>query len=211
MSRLVSRRDAEDRESRTRSTRTAMPRLGPGSCPLEAMRDMHFVMRQVCLDMESLAAAGSAQPALALDVLVILCHGLPLHHADEDEDFFPLLRQRATDEDEIGRLLDWLSADHQACVARCAPLLAALACMADGALPAPEDRDALRVMARAERRHLTIENAIVLPLARVRLTDSDRAALLLAMAARRIRPFAAKGPCSRILTAPHRPDTTQTR
>jgi hypothetical protein len=48
----------------------------------------------------------------------------------------------------------------------------------------------MRGFAEAERRHLVFENAVILPLARARLTDDDRAAMLAAMAARRGTAFA---------------------
>ena len=161
------------------------PRDPRGDCPIEALRAAHLVQRQVCQDMETLADTRIARPALALAVLTNLRHDLPLHHADEDEDLFPLLRERAQTEDEIGPLLDRLSSEHRADGDRRGAVLAALACMADGALPAPEDRAALRALAQAERRHMTIENAIVLPLARARLPQADLQRLSAAMAARR--------------------------
>ncbi|HMO08946.1 MAG TPA: hemerythrin domain-containing protein [Paracoccaceae bacterium] len=187
-----------DRESRVRGARAAAPPLGPGDCPLEALREVHFLQRQICLDMESLADTTTARPALALDVLTNLCRDLLLHHADEDEGLFPLLRQRALEEDEMDRLLTRLSADHVAIAAAIPPLLPALACMVDHALPAPEDRAALRALAQTQRLHMIIENAILLPLAQARLTDADRRQLIASMVARRASPPALRGPCARL-------------
>ncbi|MBW7057612.1 hemerythrin domain-containing protein [Paracoccus bogoriensis] len=191
----------DDRASRIRGARAAAPALGPGDCPLEALRESHFLQRQICADMEVLAEATFPRPELARSILVNLCRDLPLHHADEDAGLFPLLRARALPEDEIEALLERLSADHDRDQAARAPLLAALACMADGALPAPEDRAALKALAQSERRHMVIENAIVLPLARARLTAADLAALREGMAARRARPPAADDPCRKVLPA----------
>ena len=199
-----------ERESRARGARAAAPPLGPGDCPLEALREVYFLQRQICLDMETLADTTTARPALALAVLTNLCRDLPLHHADEDEGLFPLLRARALEEDEIDRLLTRLSADHEAKAAAIQPLLAALACMADQALPAPEDRVALRALAQAERRHMIIENAILLPLAQARLTDADRRQLIAAMAARRATPPALLGPCARLSIPAPAADAAQT-
>ena len=192
---------SQERESRARGARAAAPPLGPEDCPLEALREAHFLQRQICLDMETLADTTTARPALALAVLTNLCRDLPLHHADEDEGLFPLLRHRARDEDDIAPLLDRLSADHEAHAAAIRPLLPALACMADHALPAPEDRTALRALALAERRHMIIENAIILPLAQIRLTAADRRQLIASMAARRAAPAALRGPCAGLPTA----------
>lgn len=97
------------------------------------------------------AEAAFPRPELARSILVNLCRDLPLRHADEDE---------------IDAMLDRLSADHDCDAAVRAPLPAALASMAEGALPVPEDRAALRALAQSERRHMLIENAIVLPQAR---------------------------------------------
>lgn len=202
------RQDHTDRDlgsSSARGVRAALSPLRPKDCPLEALREAHFLERQVCNAMEALADTRLARPALALEVLTSLCRDLPLHHADEEEDLFPLLRERAREEDEIAPLLDRLSTEHRAHGTGRAPLLAALVCMADGALPAPEDRVALRALAQAKRRHLTIENAIILPLAQARLTDADRKQLMAAMAARRAVPLDFDGPCRRLLVG--RPPT----
>lgn len=194
--------DHMDRDLRpcgARGAHAALLPLRPKDCPLEVLREVHFLERQVCNDMEALADTRLAAQDLALEVLRSLCHDLPLHHADEAEDLFPLLRERAREEDEIAPLLDRLSSEHRAHGTLRVPLLAALVCMADGALPAPEDRITLRALAQAKRRHLTFENAIVLPLARARLTDADRKQLMAAMAARRAVPWDFDGPCRRLL------------
>lgn len=66
-------RDAGDRNSRTRGTRAMPPALRPGDCPLEALREMHFLQRQICIDMEALADTTLPRPALALKILANLC------------------------------------------------------------------------------------------------------------------------------------------
>jgi len=178
-----------------RGTRLVRRQIEAADCPLDMLSDEHFLQRQFAADMEDLAATESAQPALARSVLRNLCRDLPLHHADEDESLFPRLRQRAAPEDEIGRLLDRLSADHRLVEGAIAPLIPALVCMAEGALPTTEDRAALCALAQAERRHLIFENAIVLPLARVRLTAADRQAMRDEMRARRLAPPVACAAC----------------
>jgi hypothetical protein len=188
-------REALGYEGGARGARAARAPLSAADCPLEAMREEHFRQRQFCVDMETLAATTVARPALALALLTNLCRDRPMHHRDEDEGLFPRLRRRAKPCDEVGPLLDRLSREHSAAPGAVAALAAALACMADGALPAPEDREALRTLAQAERRHMTIENAVVLPLARLRLTAQDRAALLAGMRARRSPAAPGDGHC----------------
>jgi hypothetical protein len=194
-----------ERENRARDSRAVTPPLNPEDCPLEALREVHFLQRQFCLDMEALAETTKARPALARAVLTNLCRDLPLHHADEDAGLFPLLRERARNEDAIEPLLDRLSADHDAIAAARQPLLTALSCLADGALPAPEDRAALRALAQAKLRHLTIEHAIILPLAQFRLTVADRRQLIAAMATRRATPPDAEGPSADLSSDMHPP------
>lgn len=189
-------RPDQDHEGGGRAT---APPLSAADCPLEALREEHFRQRQFCKDMEVLADTAMPRPALALALLVTLCRDRPLHHLDEDEGLFPRLRARALPEDEIAPLLDRLSAEHAGATLADPGLLAALACMADGALPAPEDRAALRALAQSKRRHMLLENAVILPMAAMRLTAADRATLLAEMRARRASPPPARGLCARVL------------
>lgn len=106
---------------------------------------------------------------------------------------------RALPEDELDKTLNRLAREHEIAEAAFALLVPALACMADGALPAPEDRDALCRLAASERRHLIVENAILLPLARLRLTDKDKSALMAEMCERRHQPPRMDSACARAL------------
>lgn len=171
-----------------RGTVVARPQIDTATCPLEVLVEEHFLQRQLTTEMERLAMGQAPQPALARTILRNLCRDLALHHADETESLFPRLRRRAAPEDEIEPLLNRLEAEHVAAGKSIAPLIPALVCMADGALPTAEDRAALCAMAQSERRHLIVENAIVLPLARMRLTAADKAAMREEMRARRLAP-----------------------
>ena len=64
-------------------------------------------------------------------------------------------------------------------------VLGLLAASAPAAMTSSSFRQALRDLARVTRRHLILENAVLLPLARVRLTDADLVALRQAMLRRR--------------------------
>lgn len=164
----------------------ARPQVDAAACPLEALIEEHFLQRQLTTEMERLAMGQTPNPALARTILRNLCRDLALHHADETESLFPRLRRRAAPEDEIEPLLNRLAAEHVAAGQAIAPLIPALVCMAGGALPTAEDRAALCALAQSERRHLIVENAIVLPLARMRLTAADKAAMREEMRARRL-------------------------
>lgn len=183
-----------------RGARAAPPQLSARECPIEAMYEEHFHQRQLCADMELLAATTHARPELARRILVNLCRDLPMHFDDEEKGLFPRLRARALPEDELDKTLNRLSREHEIAQAAFALLVPALACMADGALPASEDRDALCRLATSERRHLIVENAILLPLARLRLTEQDKSALMAEMCDRRAKPPRIDSACARALS-----------
>ncbi len=171
-----------------RGARPAAPNVDAAHCPIEMLYEEHFHQRQMAQDMEALADSQMPRPDLARCILGALTGRLIHHRADEDESLFPRLRTRAHPEDEIGPLLDQLQAEHAQLRDMSDKLMPALYRMADGALPAPEDRDALHRFAQAERNHLIAENALVLPLARLRLSASDKLAALAEMRARRSQP-----------------------
>lgn len=183
----------------SRGGRAAPPKLRASECPIEALHEEHFHQRQFCAEMELLAAATGPRPELARRILVNLCRDLPAHLADEEQGLFPLLRDRALPDDALDKTLSMLAREHEVTQAAFAILVPALACMADGAVPTPEDREALRRLATSERRHLIVENAIVLPLARLRLTDHDKRALMSEMRARRAAPPDPGSDCARAL------------
>lgn len=192
-------RDDLGYEDGARGARAAVEPVSAADCPIEALHEEHFRQRQNCADMEMLAGTRLPRPDLARSILWNLCRALPLHYADEDDDLFPRLRARCLPEDDIEELVARLEAEHRATEANLPALIAALACMADGALPAPEDRAGLQIQAQGQRRHMILENAVLLPLARARLTAPDRAAMLDRMRARRAAPVAASAPCAAAL------------
>jgi len=168
--------------------RPAPKQIDAALCPIEALYEEHFQQRQMAHDMETLVETRTPRPDLAKRILEGLGGALVHHRVDEDQSLFPRLRKRAKSEDEIAPLLDRLEAEHEQLRQMGENLMPALRCIADGALPAPEDRAALHSFAQAERSHLIAENALVLPLARLRLTDADKEATLAEMRARRARP-----------------------
>lgn len=182
-----------------RGERAGRVRLAAANCPFAIFTEEHFLQRQTCADMETLADAQLPCPDLAAAVLENLCHDLPQHLADEEQGLFPLLRTRATPEDEIEVLIARLVADHEVSEAAFFDLADVLEKMTGGTLPGAADRALLRASAVARRRHLILENAVLLPLARARLTEADRAGLLAQMRARRSaspQPVSAAAPCA---------------
>lgn len=155
--------------------------------PLEYMFADHFRQRSLCVALRRYADVGEVPRAEAAMVIAYLTRDLPWHHQDEDEDLFPLLRQRALREDELGEALAQLTDDHHRAEPMVGEVIAALSAAPSGdhiklAKPA---RALLRAYAASEHRHLAIENGIVLAIARIRLRRSDLAAMSRSMKARR--------------------------
>ncbi len=154
--------------------------------PLAFLAEEHLRQRRVCAHLDALAMTDAGDPALAAEALSHLEREMPIHMMDEEDDLFPLLRRRAEPDDEIEPTLSRLDRDHakgRLLTGEALPCLSRMA--AGGAGATPDERSALMRLAAHERRHLIVENAIILPLARVRLTESDLRTLALRMAARR--------------------------
>jgi hemerythrin-like domain-containing protein len=108
-----------------------------------------------------------------------------LHHQDEDEDLFPLLRHRAAGQGraEIAAAIDELEREHETMDSQWQRLRQRLLAIAEG--EARLDAEEVTRFAWLYRRHLDREGAAVLPFARETLETPERAALGERMAARR--------------------------
>lgn len=114
---------------------------------------------------------------------------------DEEEDLFPLLRRRAEPDDEVNAIIGQLSQEHATDDLDARLLVDGLVPFKTRQMSAAQRssfRDLLRRFAANERRHLIVENAIVLPLAHARLTQADLNTLGRRMAARRGLPYPEK-------------------
>jgi hemerythrin-like domain-containing protein len=101
---------------------------------------------------------------------------LPHHYDDEEASLFPLLRQRCLAEDGLESLLARLHAEHIEGNASARWLAQELsACLAAGRHPCASEvlTHRLKGFVQLERLHLALENAVLIPLARVRLTPGD--------------------------------------
>jgi hemerythrin-like domain-containing protein len=141
------------------------------SDPLGFMHEDHLRERHICAILDRLAA-GEALARGDLDQAAgFLGTELVLHIADEEEDLFPLLRRRCAPDDEIAPVLLRLEADHLHADFD-TPGVVALVRDGPDRLDAA-GREVLRRYANHARRHLILENAIVLPFARLRLARGD--------------------------------------
>jgi hemerythrin-like domain-containing protein len=165
--------------------------LGLLKRPLEFLLADHHRQRSLCHLLDGLADAAAPDAAIVDTAIGYIEQDLALHIIDEEEDLFPLLRRRARPEDDVERVLGLLSREHVE-DDRLAGLILSGLCRSGlgGGAGTPDDltsecRAALRAFARRQRRHIAVENAIVMPLAELRLSAKDRAGLARRMAARR--------------------------
>lgn len=156
--------------------------------PLNWLFAEHYRHRQLCQLIDRVGTATVLLRDEAREILDFLRHDMPLHVIDEEDDLFPLLRRRCQPADELDAVLGALSAEHRDDLEHSRALIAALEqALAQEQAPA-RDRDARRLFtdyAQHERRHIALENAVVLPIARLRLSAADLRSLSTRLAARR--------------------------
>jgi hemerythrin-like domain-containing protein len=156
--------------------------------PIDWFTAEHYRHRQFCALMHELAESQAFEPEALSAVIAFLRHELGRHVADEEEDFFPLLRRRALPEDDIEAVLERLSGEHDGDRAFAHSVRAHLErCLETHTSPGldPSVALALGAFASQELRHLALENAVVMPLARMRLTREDLESLGRTLASRR--------------------------
>ncbi len=157
--------------------------------PLAYILADHHRQRDLCTALEGLSEQSQPDRACVAQVLQHLETEMTRHHADEEEDLFPLLRARARDED-IERVLTLLTREHrqdEIDTQIIAEGLVDLRERGDGALDL-DLCERIRLFVRRQRRHLAVENAIVMPLAEARLGGGDLRLIAENMARRRGLP-----------------------
>ena len=156
--------------------------------PVEYVFFVHYRLRTLCQLLDEIALTRTLDFDVLEAVLDFLKTEMGPHILDEEEDLFPLLRRRAEPEDDIHAVLGQLCMEHEASDVDAALIISLLETLKASGQNRNIDDNAVQLLNRFaanERRHLIVENAIVLPLARVRLTDTDRRKLGQRMAARR--------------------------
>ncbi|MEI4263697.1 hemerythrin domain-containing protein [Roseovarius sp. D0-M9] len=142
--------------------------------PLDFISEDHLRERQFCVVIDDLAVAESFDRQAALTVLRFLNEELNVHLRDEAEDLFPILAQRCTAEDAIESAIARIRVDQEEAMNLIAEVRASLAgCIDTGSDLSAENRALLVRFAGHVRRHLVAENAILMPIARARLTPAD--------------------------------------
>lgn len=162
--------------------------------PLNWFIAHHRRHRQLCRLIESLATREDFDAPTIHVVCDYLKLEAPLHLQDEELDLFPMLRARCADMDDVNPVLLQLLAEHRIDGEEATEILERLErCLAVSAAPGgiQETRDALTQYAAHERQHLALENAVVLPIARLRLTENDLRELSERLGQRRAKSGAA--------------------
>jgi hypothetical protein len=158
--------------------------------PLDFISDDHLRERQICALIDALAVAAEFDRPAGVAVLRFLNEELGVHLRDEAEDLFPVLLRRCTAEDSIATVLGRIRSDQTEAQALLPKVRSALAeCLDTGARVGPADRAILTRFSGHVRRHLVAENAILLPIARARLTRRDLRLLAERMRSRRGLPL----------------------
>lgn len=156
--------------------------------PLDYIFAEHFRQRVLCNILDCIADQTPFNRSKVIAVVQFLKLDFAAHVVDEEEDLFPMLRRRAEPEDRIDEVIARLSQEHAAHKLDADEIMNGLsAALADGKKRklSTAFSKLLHRFAANERHHLTVENAIVLPLARVRLKADDLRNLGHRMATRR--------------------------
>lgn len=143
--------------------------------PLEYLLAYHLRQRCLCAALRRIASVGRVDYALAHCVATLLGKELAQHHEDEDQDLFPAVMRRALPEDDLAPIIAQLTEDHR----RSNPLASFITeelglCTPETTLELDTGSTAIMTAyAERENRHLAIENAIVMVIARKRLKPED--------------------------------------
>jgi hemerythrin-like domain-containing protein len=149
--------------------------VSPGDA-IEFLLAEHLNHRRMCRALEDLADARDFDGLRITALIDFIRFDLTLHVIDEEEDVFPLLRRRCQPEDEIEDVLDRLAREHaedKTLSERARDVLNACLMVRRPPHSIEGGAETLQAFARHERRHLALENAVIIPLARRRLDEAD--------------------------------------
>lgn len=166
--------------------------------PLELLREPlvwffaeHYRHRDVCKRLLLMLGTVDFGAEDLRAIYDFLDSDLPVHIIDEEDDLFPLLRRRCAPDDHIETVLGMLSGEHasdmhdalavKAVIARAISEERGLRCYS-------QSQSVIEHFCSSQKRHIAVENAVVLPIARLRITDSDLQSLGQRLAARRGLP-----------------------
>ncbi|MBK8545613.1 MAG: hemerythrin domain-containing protein [Caulobacteraceae bacterium] len=135
---------------------------------IEFLLAEHLNHRRMCRALEELAAASDFDVLVITALVDFIRFDLTLHVIDEEEDVFPLLRRRCLAEDEIEDVLGRLAREHaedKSLSERVRDVLNACLLVRRPPQAIEGGAEALVAFAHHERRHLALENAVIIPCA----------------------------------------------
>lgn len=170
---------------------------GPIGNPLNCIEDHNLAERQVCAELDRIAGEekGTIDQETLADVIRFLSVERPIHLQDEAEDLFPTMRVRCEPEDEIDRAIEKLSVEHANSNEKAEGVLETLRALQEpGRALSRTERSALMEFSAQTRRHLVLENAVLMPIAHARLKEADLERMRQRMMLRRQRYWMEKTP-----------------
>jgi len=158
--------------------------LAQHDSPIDFLAAEHTRARSLCSMIDTVAEAATPDKVAMTRVLDYLETDLPAHIHAEVDYFFPVLRLHCPMEDEIGPAIEAVADEHEATI----KILPGLACvlrqhLVDGLACTEVERDQLHDLAAHVRRHVVLTNAILMPIAKVRLSEADLLSLRTSMLA----------------------------
>lgn len=158
--------------------------------PLDWFAREHEHHRRMCAQMRDLAISRMFDRTALVAMAEFVERELAQHLRDEEQELFPLLTRRAQPDDGAAEVLQRLYTEHrhnrehaQAIAVHLRRCLDERRAPGDDPLAGP----ALASFATHELAHLALENAVVLPLARLRLTGRDLSGLRRRLSQKRAR------------------------
>jgi|GEM_PF-645900 len=144
--------------------------------PLDYLFADHHRQRQAALALLLVADGEFDRNGLG-DLIDFLEVDFALHVDDEERGFFPILRQHCAPQDNIDALIDRLIDEHNNDDRISAEIMRVLNDLSEGKPLEESDKSKLRAFAEHIRQHLAVENAVLLPIARVRLDENAQSKL----------------------------------
>ncbi len=171
------------------------PDLNKLQNPLDFIAEDHMLEREVCAIVDAIASNARTKKNDCERAVLFLIERLPQHLADEEIDLFPMMLKRCEPEDEIQKVIEKLKSDHERAASDTPAVIALLEAKAMATAGFSEDACVqLKQFAAHARRHLSLENAIILPIARARLTKRDLDTMRQHMLERRDLKHLSEGP-----------------
>lgn len=158
--------------------------------PLDWFAREHDRHREMCAQMREMARSKTFDRAAVVAMAEFIERDLAQHLIDEEQELFPLLLRRAKPDDGAEEVLQRLAAEHRHDRNHAQAIGVHLRrCLDERRAPGddPLAGVALASFATHELTHLALENAVVVPLARLRLGARDLSGLRRRLAAKRSR------------------------